>query len=83
MEEIRAFDYFETSAINQVRVKELFQHVVSHTAKKIPESPDPSQLLGTSIKLGSLLISSPQYRQSLYTGGPKKSSDLTSSMDWL
>ena len=64
----------------------MFATVVSYMAEKIPTNPDPYLLLRSNIKLGSLLLSSAQYRQSLYmvtSKGKKKDPETADGVDWM
>ena len=59
-------DYFETAALNNTNVTEVFQSIFTQIVENLPKPPEPSLLLRKGVKLGGKMLSNAEFRLSLF-----------------
>jgi len=58
-------EYFETSSIGEASIVQVFDHLFNSLLALIPNPPDPEQLLGKNIVLGSRVLNDIKFKLAL------------------
>jgi len=58
-------EYFETSSIGEASIVQVFDHLFNSLLALIPNPPDPEQLLGKNVVLGSRVLNDIKFKLAL------------------
>jgi Ras-related protein Rab-18 len=58
-------EYFETCSIGEASIVQVFDHLFNSLLALVPNPPDPAQLLGKNVVLGSRVINDLKFKMSL------------------
>ena len=58
-------EYFETCSIGEASIVQVFDHLFNSLLALIPIPPDPEQLLGKNVVLGSRVLNDVKFKLSL------------------